>query len=283
MSKKSKSTTGPSRFAQPYIQGGANALTSEFNNTIGGLRETSGEFSNLIGDFARDRLQNGDAGVNAARGYNTDVLGGRYLNSNPYLDDMVNDTNEDIVNQSQAALGLRGLTGGSSYADIISRNVARNTTQIRGQEYGRERAAMDNAAGRAGSLAAAEYLPIQGLLSSLQAQQAPLNAASQYAGGIGGLLGGYQTQTQPTGILNNLLGAGAQLGGAAILACDERLKENIEWIGKTEGGVPLYRFDYIGGARGVVGPMAQEVAILQPDALGPEIDGYMTVNMGALV
>jgi hypothetical protein len=68
----------------------------------------------------------------------------------------------------------------------------------------------------------------------------------------------------------------------AAMACDERLKENIEWIGLTPAGLPVYKFDYIGGARGVIGPMAQEVAVLQPEALGPVIDGYMTVIPGAL-
>jgi hypothetical protein len=197
MSKKSKSTTGPSRFAQPFIQQGANALSSEYENSIGGLRETAGEFSGLIGDFARDRLENGDAGVNAARDYGVRTINGDFLTqNNPYFQDMLKNSLNSATNSTQAALGLRGLTGGSDYAGIIADRNAQVATGLAYNDYGRERSAQEAAAGRAGSLAAADYLPIQGLLASLQAQQAPLNAASQYAGGLGGLLGGYTTSTQ---------------------------------------------------------------------------------------
>lgn len=174
-----------------------------------GLRENAGEYSGLIGDFAKDRLENGNAGVNAAQNYGVDVLSGQYLTqNNPYFQDMLGNALDASTNRTQAALGVRGLTGSSNMADAIARENAKVATSLAYNDYGRERAAQDAAAGRAGSIAAAEYLPVQGLLSSIGVQQAPLNAASQYAGGLGGLLGGYQTQTKPSGGLMGLLGSG---------------------------------------------------------------------------
>ena len=81
--------------------------------------------------------------------------------------------------------------------------------------------------------------------------------------GIGGMLGGVAS-----GIASN----------PAIFASDERLKKNIEKIGETSEGLGIYRYDYIDGYGPYVGVMAQEVAELKPEALGPTVAGYMTVD-----
>jgi hypothetical protein len=86
---------------------------------------------------------------------------------------------------------------------------------------------------------------------------------------------GSGTQTQSGGLLESLIGAGAQVGAAYF--CDERLKRDITRIGETDGGLPLYRFKYIDADDWVIGPMAQDVQVMQPEALGPEIDGFLTV------
>jgi len=77
----------------------------------------------------------------------------------------------------------------------------------------------------------------------------------------------------------------------ASLFSDRRLKTNIERVGKEPDGLGIYEWDYLpiegqiadylpaGRQRGV---MADEVAELRPWALGPVIEGYATVNYGAL-
>lgn len=80
-----------------------------------------------------------------------------------------------------------------------------------------------------------------------------------------------------------LLGGIAQGAGAAF--SDRRLKVDIERVGEFDDGLGIYDFNYIdsrygeGRHRGV---MADEVAVLRPWALGPEIDGFSTVDYGAL-
>ena len=62
---------------------------------------------------------------------------------------------------------------------------------------------------------------------------------------------------------------------------DRRLKTDIHQIGEASNGLPLYVFRYINDpSTQHVGVMAQDVAQTQPDALGPVIGGYMTVNYG---
>lgn len=77
--------------------------------------------------------------------------------------------------------------------------------------------------------------------------------------------------------------AGSILGGASGVASffsDERLKENIERIGK-QNGHSIYEWNYKDkerfGAGRYRGVMAHEVEVLKPEAV-TEIDGYKAVN-----
>lgn len=83
-------------------------------------------------------------------------------------------------------------------------------------------------------------------------------------------------------MFNTLLGAGAQLGagylsGGGTLFSDERLKENIEYIG-MEKGHKIYKFNYINiPEKTYVGVMAQDVEKIMPEAV-LETEGYKRVN-----
>lgn len=81
-------------------------------------------------------------------------------------------------------------------------------------------------------------------------------------GGLGGVLGG--------------------LASNAALFSDSRLKKNIKKIGELEDGLGVYEYSYIWEDKRAKGVMADEVAILRPWALGPEVNGYKTVNYGRL-
>jgi hypothetical protein len=279
MGKKRTRTTQTNRpIYSQEITGAAQGITNAYNASQPAINQLT---SNL-GAVSNEALQGMTGANNPLLNANTFVneqLTGD-LQNNPYLQQQIDMTNESVRNQAQAALGRRGLTGGSDYSNLIARALAQNETGLRYTDYNNALNRRFQAAGMAG----------QNLGQAAQLGQAgamlPLQAAALQGAGVGGLLGQYQdvrgTQTQSGGLLGNLLQIGGQLGSAAIMACDERLKENVQRVGETPAGVPLYRFDYIGGARDVVGPMAQEVAILQPDALGPVLDGYMTVDMGVL-
>lgn len=71
-------------------------------------------------------------------------------------------------------------------------------------------------------------------------------------------------------------GLGKAIG--TVLVSDRRLKKDIKHIGRTDEGLNVYEFKYIDGSGPYTGVMAQEVAELKPEALGPEVDGYMTVD-----
>lgn len=68
---------------------------------------------------------------------------------------------------------------------------------------------------------------------------------------------------------------------AAGLFSDSRLKEDITRIGNY-GDIGLYTFRYIGHPEIFTGVMADEVAERYPEALGPVVEGFRTVNYNAL-
>lgn len=208
MSKKSKTSTEPSKFAKPYLQQGASALTGAYGANAGKIQGYTDSTLGLLMPELTQRFQQGDAGVDAARNYGVNVLSGQYLDSNPHLQGVIDSTNEDVADRVNAIMGLRGLSGGSNHAGVVTKELAKNTAGLRYADYARERGAQDAAAGRAGSIAAADYLPVQGLLASLNASTLPLQAAGSYAGGLGGLFGQYNTTSQKNPFLPGLVGSG---------------------------------------------------------------------------
>jgi hypothetical protein len=80
------------------------------------------------------------------------------------------------------------------------------------------------------------------------------------------------------------------LGGAGIMASDIRMKENIKQIHWLPNGLPVYEYEYkpefkdhpLAGHGKFVGVMAQEVELVQPEAVITNADGYKMVNYGVL-
>jgi hypothetical protein len=131
----------------------------------------------------------------------------------------------------------------------------------------------------------------QGLASTyLQQYLGNLGDLSKLGLGAGGLVtqaGQYSTghsESKSTGQTEGLGGLLGSLLAVGAAASDIRLKKNIVFVGELADGLPVAEFDYDreldptlprGRHRGV---MAQDVARLRPWALGPERNGYATVN-----
>jgi hypothetical protein len=101
------------------------------------------------------------------------------------------------------------------------------------------------------------------------------------AGALGPLMGG-TTATQGTATQSQGKGAGSVLGPAmsmAAMASDERVKENIEEVGTTHDGQPIYSFRYKGDPRTQMGLMAQDVERGDhPEAVSQGLGGMKMVN-----
>lgn len=207
-SKKQTATSKPVFSSQ--ITGAQNTLASVYNQQAPQIQQYANQIGGLVPSLI-DRFNSGDPAITAAKGYVTDTLSGDPA-QNPYLDDMVAMTNDNVRNQTQASLGTRGLTGGSSYAGLISNNLARNETGLRYADYNNEQQRRAQAAGMASGIVNSELAPIGAAIGAAgTASGLPLSAATQFAAGTGGLLGQYGTTTQTSnpGLLGGL-GMGLQ-------------------------------------------------------------------------
>lgn len=94
-----------------------------------------------------------------------------------------------------------------------------------------------------------------------------------------------QSESQSTQSGKNKNGMGKFLGAGigAVAASDRRLKRDIKKIGETSEGLGLYEYYYNANPFfKKVGVMADEVALKMPEALGPVVNGYMTVDYSKL-
>lgn len=188
-----------------------------------------------------------------------------------------------------------GRTGSGANQFALSKALAANERDLRYTDYSNERGRMSAATTNAPQLDAGQY---SGLAAYLQAAQAavgiPQGGASNYAGGLSGLLGQYNTVTgKETPSLMQMIGQAAQTAGqVASFASDPSLKANVNHIGTLPDGLRVVEFDYITPPNAEIAPhmprgrhrgvMADEVAELRPHALGPKIGGFATVDYAKL-
>ncbi len=179
------------------------------------------------------RATQGSPLLGGAQQYTGDVLSGKYLDpsSNPFMAGVSDAVLSQVQPQVAGTFARAGRTGGSPLAaEALGRGVSRGMAPYLFQEYGRERGAMEAAAGRAPGLAREDYFDI-GQLSKVGAarelkagenlndqisrwnfaQAEPTDRIGKYMGLINGGYGTSGTTTGQTSSQVNpaLLGLGA--------------------------------------------------------------------------
>lgn len=179
-----------------------------------------------------------------------------FIEDNPFFESLANQAQSRLF-ANQAARGKVG-SGGTAAGlqnelltlgnDLLSQNI--------NQRFNLATLGANAAAGQAtGTLSTGRGI------SDLLTQGANAQAA--------GVVGASNAQTQSR---NQLL----QLG-AAIYASDRRVKKDIDKVGNLDNGLPVYQFKYKGTDRLEMGVMAQDVEIVNPDAV-IEINGIKHVD-----
>lgn len=198
----------------------------------------------------------------------------------------LNDTFKPMTAQAgTGANALAALLGG----DSSGFNAFKNATGFDAMAEQGSRGITGNAAAggmlRSGSTAKG----LQAFGTGLQNQYAnsymdKLLAQSGLGLQAGQLISGAGNVSNSTGTSSKKDGLGGFLGAAAsgIAASDRRLKKNIHRVGTHKSGLDLYQYRYTNGFGPIVGVMADEVLAKYPEAMGPTVDGYMTVDYGKL-
>ena len=313
-SKKTVQSNEPWQAAQPYIikgleqtgrvfdanQPSLDKYAAESFGTYGRVAPGAEQGINLSQDFTNRTLAGDFMGKSPGSDLYNRTMGGEFLNNNPYLDGVLAKTRSNIANDVNSQFSTAGRYGSGAHTGVLGERMAEAENAARLSNYQTERDRQMGAAGALDQLYAADLNRMSGATDTAQAlmsgSQGLLNQTAELPwigvqalnGNVRQASSGYGTTTSKSsgGMFDSLLGAGALVGSAAIKASDERLKKNKHKIGEIDDGLGLYSYQYKpevdpSGAP-QIGVMAQEVEQKRPDALGPEIGGFKTVNYGAL-
>lgn len=293
-SSKSKSSSKPWKPAQPYLLGAANTIQNTVNANQGNLDSIAGDLRGILPNI-KEMAFGPNAGLDAANNYATDVLGGKFLNNNPYIDDMAGLARENALDTINNRFASAGRVGGSDHMEDLGRGISQAELGVRYQNYGNERNAQTQAAGMIPGLNASQYAGIMPYLATAQGAAGVPYMGLGALSGIGNLFGGYgtQTQTQPGGWGQGLLGAAVGLGSAAlsnpaIFASSRDLKDDIEVMGPWDDrgdGLEKVSFRYRSDPTRTryIGVIAEQVKELRPWAYVPNfVQGKAGVNYAKL-
>lgn len=130
-------------------------------------------------DITTQRATEGNPALAAAQGYGADVIGGGYLDANPYVDQLVDAASRDVTRQYQEAIApsilaqaeMAGQSGSPQAQSMLGQSQRELATtlgdisaQIRAPIYQQERALQQQMAGMAPELAQAAYIDPTALL-----------------------------------------------------------------------------------------------------------------------
>lgn len=249
------------QYQNPYVQNVVNATQAQFND-----QNAQGQNA-LKGTAAQQGALGGDRQAVAQA-----VLAGQQqtaqaptianLYANSYNSGLQTAGQQFQQNPLAAANALQSVGAGGQSAALQGAGAQINAGTLQQQTQ----QAADTA--NYGQYQAAQSFPYQ--QAAFQEQYGLPSALAQ-----GSTSSGTQTSTPAP---PNMLGQGLSLGTAALTAfSDKRVKENVEKVGKTFDGQPIYRFNYIGNPMTQIGLIAQDVEHSHPEAAG-ESGGIKTVD-----
>lgn len=249
------------QYLSPYLQtvlGSTGALLNQNNQ-----QQQAGQLGNAItsGAFGGDR-----AGIAAANLEQQQNL----ANANIYSG-IANQGYQSALStaQGQQQIGLAGAQQLAGIGQMAYGEGANTSSQLAGLGAGAQTAGLQGAQAQIGAGTVQQQTQqaqdTAQYQQFLQQQSYPFQTAqflANIAEGTGALSGSTTTTTQPGGFFS-----------------DERLKEDMEPIGKTFDGQPIYRYKMKGDSRDRIGLSAQQVEKKHPEAVGLA-GGFKYVDYG---
>jgi hypothetical protein len=260
--------------AQPYIINNLKQTQATYDQNQPSLQKYAGMQQGTYGRVA----PGAEAGIMGAQSLVNKNLSGGNLAGNPYLDSVLNRTREDVTNSVNSQFSGAGRYGSGAYQGVLAKQLADSENSARMANYGQERGYQQDAIGQGQNLMGGA----QGLLNN--AAELPWIGTNAANGGIRTASNGYgtQTTTKSASPLDTITGLGGLGLKAFTTFSDDRLKENATPLGMSAGGVPVQSYNFKGDPTPRIGVLASDVMQNRPDALGPTVGGYHTVNYGAL-
>lgn len=269
------------------------SLQAELANQ--GLSANSDAYRNRLDQFGRERTDaQQQAAWNAVSAGETAAnnLFGRELAQGQFY----NAAAGQDFGQNQSAAAFHNATAGQDFGQNLDYASFGNQAQDQAysQELAKVQAAQTNSQINNSARTTAAMLPFQqyGALQQLQngigmpagigyspVSIGPTDVLGAYGLTQQQLNANYQAKMQAN---SGLMGGLAQLGSAAIMASDRRLKRDVVRVGTRRDGLGVYLYRYLWSPVVHLGVMAQEVLRVRPAAVVAMPSGFLAVDYGAL-
>lgn len=211
-----KVTTKTTPYDPASITRGTGALHSTYDAQMPKVTQIADNLTGMLPGMM-EKYQAGNPAVNAASDYVTSTLGGD--GTNPNLDAYIAQSQDEAQNRMGASLNKMGLgPAGSTYQGTVGREVGKIGLGMRYDDWNQGQQRKAQAAGMAPGLAAADVIGIAPMLSTAQlGANLPMDTATRYAQGLGGLLSPYNNteQKKSGGFLGDLLLSAMSAASAA--------------------------------------------------------------------
>lgn len=162
--RTSNSALGLSNAFQGLLPGLANAAGGTYDQAQGLSGQVGNFASGAIGNLggpntatmalpaALRSMFGANQGLGAATGYTNDVLSGKYLNSNPALQSVIDATKSGVSDSVNSQFSLAGRYGSGAHTGELAKSLANAEGGLRYSDYNNRLGQMDQAAGMAGNL-----------------------------------------------------------------------------------------------------------------------------------
>lgn len=151
-----------------YLNGMASPLSAAFGQNYGQMQGLMGDVgyagSQALGAYGGPnaatatlpglfgQIGASDPNLAAAGNYTQGVLGGQYMNGNPYLDAALQRTRQDVTNDVNSQFSAAGRYGSGAQTDVMTRRLSDAENQVRMADYNAQMGRMDQAAQTAAGL-----------------------------------------------------------------------------------------------------------------------------------
>jgi hypothetical protein len=232
-----KSASGSAQqWAQPYATQGAQSVIDVFNAAqpqtqanLGQINATNANLAAMGKQFGQQSAAMGQQAAamgktaGSANSFYNDVINGKYMSGNPYIQNMLGQLDQSILGQVGSQFESGGRYGSGAYVDDLSKQLGNANMQVLYGNYADEMNRRMQAGQQADSALAAQQSALnnseqvqnanaQQQLAGLQlANQAPYTGINALGNSLGALFNGGTSTGQTPGLLGAVGAIGAGL------------------------------------------------------------------------
>lgn len=225
-STKTKTTVKPSKLTAPYVSSNLANLQDSYEGSKDTTARLGPVLSNLT-DYVNNIVNNKPAYMQTGEDQLNKTARGDYVNSNPWLDNIAQQTGDQAQAGYNSTFGASGNAHSGLAALLSSQGVANAIAQFRGGEYDRERSLQQQAIGATPAFYQNSFAGVNPLIAAANAENTlPIQNAVNYSNAMTGATAPYtttKTKQSSGGGLGSIIGGALSLGlapftGGASLA-----------------------------------------------------------------